>query len=350
MDTLRQAWQLVRLFGLRALLRRKRRHDRALPHLRGYVTTRVLWTLTQEGFLDRLLEAGELSIPAYARKRGLQEPILRSLCDYLDALSLLRLERGVCRPSEALANLLAEPRGVFDLAYGYEPVFVALSELLAGRKSVGVDVDRRGEYIAMGSGELGLQLPFPVMCDLLRRLGARRVLDLGAGDLEFLFLLCEELPVECIGIDNNGAAIAHAEKRLQKSRFANRIRVFQADMFDVEELRRRWGDVEALTAIDVFHEYLSEGDSRIRGLLEQFRRAFPRSALVVAEFCLQPRERLRRRPTAFAEHHLFHQLTNQVILPAHRWRTLFGEAGYEVVIERVFDIVGHGYFALKPKG
>jgi len=121
-------------------------------------------------------------------------------------------------------------------------------------------------------------------------------------------------------------------------------------MFDVDELRRRWGDAEALTAIDVFHEYLSEGDSRIRQLLEQLREAFPNSALVVAEFCLQPRERLRRRPTAFAEHHLFHQLTNQVILPAHRWRTLFGEAGYEVVIERVFDIVGHGYFALKPKG
>jgi len=177
-DTLRQAWQLIRLFGLRALLRRKRRHDRALPHLRGYVTTRVLWALTQEGFLDRLLGAGELAIPAYARERGLQEPVLEALCDYLDALGLVRLEEGVCRPQEALDSLMADPRGVFDLAYGYEPIFVALSELLAGSKCVGVDVDRRGEYIAMGSGELGLQLPFPVMCDFLRRLGARRVLDL----------------------------------------------------------------------------------------------------------------------------------------------------------------------------
>lgn len=349
-ETLKQLWQLIRLFGLRALIRRKYRHDRALPYLRGYVTTRILWALTQEGFLDRLLSQGRLAILPYARERGLQEAVLESLCEYLDALGLARFEDGVCHPTGRLAALLAEPRGVFDLTYGYEPIFVALPELLLGKRHVGVDVHRRGEYIAMGSGELGRQLPFPVMCDLLRKLGVRQVLDLGCGDLEFLFLLCQELPVSCIGIDNNAAAVAHAEKRLQESPFAHRIQVHQADMFAVGDLRRRWGDVEALTAIDVFHEYLSEGESRIRKLLEEFREAFPRSALVVAEFCLQSRERLRRRPTAFVEHHLFHQLTNQVILPAQRWRTIFREAGYEIAMERVFDIVGHGYFALKPTG
>lgn len=349
-ETLRQLWQLIRLFGLRTLVRRKRRHDKALPHLRGYVTTRVLWALTQEGFLDRLLREAELSVAGYARERGLEEAVLESLCEYLDALGLVRLEGDLCRATPALAEMLAEPRGVFDLAYGYEPVFVALAELLAGTKRVGEEVQRRGEYVAMGSGELGLQLPFPVMCDLIGRLGAKRVLDLGCGDLEFLFLLCRELPVECVGIDNNPAAIAHAEKRLRESPFGHRIQVYQADMFAVEELRRRWGDVEALTAIDVFHEYLSQGESRIGGLLEQLRGAFPQSALVVAEFCLQPRERLRRRPTAFVEHHLFHQLTDQVILPAERWRRLFRAAGYRIVVERVFDIVGHGYFALKPTG
>jgi SAM-dependent methyltransferase len=350
MNTLKQLGGLIRLFGLRTLLRRKRRHDRALPHLRGYVLTQVLWTLTQEGFLDRVVAAGKLSVPTYARERNLAPHVLESLCVYLDALKLVDYEEGTCVPTRGLIALLAEPRGVFDLAYGYEPIFTALPALLAGRSEVGKDVNRRGDYIARGSGELGRQLPFPVMCDLIHGLGPRRVLDLGCGDLEFLFLLCEELPVRCVGIDKDAAAVAYAEKRLRESRFADRIQVHEVDMFAVDELRRRWGDADVLTAVDVFHEYLGEGDGRIRGLLEGLRRAFPQGTVVVAEFCVQPRERLRRRPTAFVEHHLFHDLTNQVILPASRWRELFRSAGYEVATERVFDIVGHGYFVLRPTG
>jgi SAM-dependent methyltransferase len=322
----------------------------ALPHLRGYVLTHILWTLTQEGFLDRLLATGKVSVSAYARERHLAEHVLESLCVYLDALTLVDYEDGTCVAGRRLADLLAEPRGVFDLAYGYEPIFTSLSALLAGSTQVGKDVTRRGEYVAKGSGELGLQLPFPVMCDLIRGLGATRVLDLGCGDLEFLFLLSRELPVRCVGVDQDPGAVALAEKRLRESGLPDRIEVYQVDMFAVGELSRRWGDAEVLTAIDVFHEYLLAGETRIRGLLEELRRAFPHSALLVAEFCLQPRERLRRRPTGFVEHHLFHDLTNQVILPASRWRALFGAAGYQVATERVFDIVGHGYFLLRPTG
>jgi len=349
-ETLKQAVYLIRLFGLGTLVRRKRRHDQALPHMRGYALTRVLWALMHQGFLDQLLQAEQLDLHEYAREHGLDEYVLESLCEYLDALSLLSLQDGRCRPRPALRGLLAEPRGVFDLTYGYEPVFTALPDLLTGERKFGRDVERRGEYVARGSGELGMQLPFPVMVDLIRGLRPTKVLDLGAGDLEFLFLLARELSVEAVGIDIDGPAVAHAEKRLQESPYVDNIKVFRGDMFDVEELARRWGDSDVLTAVDVFHEYLFDGDARVRELLQRFRLAFPHSALVVGEFCLQPQERLRRQPTAFVEHHLFHRLTNQVILPAERWRTLFAEAGYSIVTERVFDMVGHGYFALTPTG
>ncbi|NIA20716.1 MAG: hypothetical protein GWP05_01840, partial [Anaerolineaceae bacterium] len=65
-------------------------------------------------------------------------------------------------------------------------------------------------------------------------------------------------------------------------------------------------------------------------------------------FCNQPHESLRKRPTAFLEHHLFHDLTNQKIGTADLWRRLFREAGFRIVEERIFNLVGHGYFALKP--
>jgi hypothetical protein len=67
----------------------------------------------------------------------------------------------------------------------------------------------------------------------------------------------------------------------------------------------------------------------------------------VGEFCKQPHEKLRRQPTAFLEHHLYHDLTNQTIETADRWRAIFAKAGLQVVEEKVFDIVGHGYFVLR---
>ncbi|HUU11914.1 MAG TPA: hypothetical protein VM431_15425, partial [Phycisphaerae bacterium] len=65
------------------------------------------------------------------------------------------------------------------------------------------------------------------------------------------------------------------------------------------------------------------------------------------EFCKQPHEKLRRNPTAFLEHHLYHDLTNQTIVEAARWRAMFDAAGLQMLEEKVFDIVGHGYFVLR---
>jgi len=67
----------------------------------------------------------------------------------------------------------------------------------------------------------------------------------------------------------------------------------------------------------------------------------------MGEFCKQPHEKLRRAPTAFLEHHLYHDLTNQVITTAERWRAMVAAAGLAIVEEKVFDMVGHGYFVVR---
>ena len=77
------------------------------------------------------------------------------------------------------------------------------------------------------------------------------------------------------------------------------------------------------------------------------RARFPKALLYVGEFCKQPHEKLRRRPTAFLEHHLYHDLTNQVIVEAGRWRAMFAAADLQIVEEKVFDMVGHGYFVVR---
>lgn len=344
-----QITDLIRLFGLMHLVRMKRRHDRALPIVRGYCTTVCLWALFNTDVMDEVTRRESASPAELAGKFKLDERILTYVLDYLDCVHVLKRDGDGRYSLDRLGKaLVREPRGVFDLACGYETVLSELTGLLKGEKQFGRDVTRRGRFIAKGSGELGLQLPFPVLGDMVKRGGFRVVLDLGCGDLEFLFTLCRaDSDLRCYGIDISEDAVAHARERLCDSPFRDRITIEHGDMFEPDAFLERWPDVDVLTACDTFHEHLFGGNEKIEGLLAHFREKFPDVALVVAEFCRQPHDRLRKRPTAFVEHHLWHNLTNQVILSAEEWRGIFHGAGYRIEDEQVFDIVGHGYFTLK---
>lgn len=343
-----QIIDLIRLFGLRKLIQMKRRHEAALPIFRGYVATNCFWALLNLGLLDLMRERGVVNLEEFAASNSLNLDILEGLCEYLDGLRILRRERGGYALDRQGSEFLNEPRGVFDLLYGYEPIFYELEALLRNKKLYKKDVDRRGKFIAKGSGELGRQLPFHVMQVLIKKYKARRILDIGCGDIEFLSLLCDDPDVVCYGIDNSQEAIRYAEENVRTKNLSSRIHLQVADMFvDLPRIAERWSNIDALTAIDTFHEYLFGGIERIVKLLKDIRALYRGKYLIVGEFCRQPQERLRRRPTAFLEHHLFHNLTNQVIKSEAEWEALFRESGYELLEKRVFDIVGHGYFVLK---
>lgn len=343
-----QALQIIRLLGLPKSVRVKRRFAEALPYVRGYAVCSCLWALLETGVLDRLLAPGPVAVDALLAGGRLDRRVLESILSYLDGLSLVRVEGGQVRAMPKLRRLMDEPRGFFELTYAYEPIFAALRDLLAGQARYGQDVQRLGKYVGRGSGQLCRTLPYPVLADMLRRHGARAVLDLGCGDLAFLLFLCGAVPgVRAIGVDVDAPTVAYAREVLAEAACADRIQVHRADMFDLQALARDHPEVDAVTAVDAYHEYLGQGEGKVVGLLKQLKAQFPRALLYVGEFCKQPHEKLRRSPTAFLEHHLYHDLTNQTIGTAERWRAMFAAAGLEIVEEKVFDIVGHGYFVLR---
>lgn len=343
-----QILQVIRLLGLAKAAHTKWRFDEALPHVRGYAVCSCLWALLETGVLDRLLTAEPESVEALVADGPLDRHVLESILSYLDGLSLVRVEGDTVRATKKLRRLMAEPRGFFELTYAYEPVFARLQDLLRGAASYPADVQRLGKYVGRGSGQLCRNLPYPVLADMLRRHGARQVLDLGCGDLAFLLYLAEAAPeIASIGIDVDEPTVAYARQVLASLPGGAPIEVRQADMFDLGALARERPDVDAITAVDTYHEYLSGGEERIVGLMRRLREQFPKALLYVGEFCKQPHEKLRRRPTAFLEHHLYHDLTNQTIVAAPRWRAMFAAAGLEILEEKVFDIVGHGYFVLR---
>lgn len=343
---------LLRLLGVGNALRMNKRYSEAQPVVRGYVATRVLWSLVTCGLADRLLAEPSIDIKAFADERKLNHHVLGSILSYLDGISLVRVDDGRVRLLDKGRHFLDDTRGLFELTYAYEPLFVNLDDLLAGRVAYGTDVDRRIEYVGRGSGLLCRDLPYPVMADMIRRHGCRRVLDLGCGDLALARFLCERLPeVTVLGIDIDPEMVAYSRDLLAgRPEGAGRITVTEGDLRALDPLiaSGQLDGVDCITAVDTFHEYLWNGTEEIVAALGTLRTQFPRALFVIGEFCNQPHEQLRRRPTAFLEHHLFHDLTNQKIGDADLWRRLFAEAGFTLVEERIFNLVGHGYFVLKP--
>jgi hypothetical protein len=380
-----QVLDVIRLLGLGQAVRIKRRYDEALPYVRGYAVCSCVWALLDCGALDRLLAPEGAAIDDLATR--LDRHVLESILSYLDGLSLVRVEGGRVTALPKLHRLMDEPRGFFELTFAYAPIFARVTDMLAGRCAYPRDVQRQGKYVGRGSGQLCRTLPYPVLADMIRRHGARKILDLGCGDLAFLFYLDSKqstviptsgtkqstvipsersesrnlavdkdhavnpqrggVTMKSIGIDSDEPTVAYARQVLAATDAGGRIEVRLADMFALGEVARDHPDVDAITAVDTFHEYLTAGEERVIGLLGQLRRQFPAATLYVGEFCKQPHEKLRRSPTAFLEHHLYHDLTNQTITTAARWRAMFAAAGLTILEEKVFDIVGHGYFVLR---
>lgn len=333
--------------GLGRLMKIRKKHSLGLKYLRGYVTTTCLWSLMNTGLLDEIREKGSVDIEEFAGRNHLDKEVLDSVCEYLDGIKVLNYTGGRCLLEKKGMTLLEEPRGLFDLLYGYEPVFRELENMMQRRATYGQDIVRRGEAVAKGSGELGRQLPFLAVREIVFSLGHRRILDLGCGDLDFLFLLCEESDLTCFGIDIDPEALEYARQRLKESGHEGHITVSHGDMFEVEAIAEKYPDIDAITAIDVFHEYLYEGRETVINLLKKYKTHFPNTHLIAAEFFKLPRAWLRRIPTSTLEHHLFHSLTRQTILPIGDWIEVFEKAGYKVVEKKLLHSIGHGYFVLE---
>ncbi len=371
--------KIVRLLGLRQAVKIKRHHELGLAYVRGYTATSCWWALLNCGFLGDLQAHGYLNIDQYINNRNhnnnkhvksdngnrnspqngngnsnkrqskINRAVFNAIIEYLNGVGLLEIFGQSVRLSKTGQVLLAEPRGLYELLWSYEPCFCNLSALLAGEKIYGRDVARDVSFVGIGSGRLYEQLPYPIMRSMILGHNCQMVIDLGCGDMALDAGLCRlNEQIHCHGIDFSDEMINYNKQQLQKNNYNGRLTVQKGDIFALGKLSLpdEYPPIDCITACDTFHEYLDD-KQKIITLLQYLQQRFPNALFVIGEFCLQDAKWLRKHPTASLEHHLFNQLSNQKTGSVEQWQEIFHCAGLKIIDQQIFNIIGHGYFALK---
>lgn len=342
---------LLRIFSLSEWLQLRRARKWGWEGiLKGHYLTRTIQTLFNVGLLDELRDKEWVDAVQFSEKEMLDPHLLISLCDALVARRILRKD-GIRYALDRDGRFLVEHdlvRGWFFLTYGYEEVLHRMEPLLRRQIRYGKDLTRDGEYVARGSGFSSAPFYFPVAAEFIRRNRYRKVLDLGCGDGTFLRSLCTYLPdFKGIGVDLSPDAVEAGKKQNHEQQLDTRVELYQGDIFDLEPLRKRFAEVDAVTSFFVFHEFCDrEDNTRIIELLAGLRELLAGVPIILFEAIRPETAELRKRPGPAVEYFLFHDLSNQVPQPRAAWMDIFRSAGFQSIHEHYLKLVRTAIYVL----
>lgn len=345
-----QLCDLIKSLNIKYLINILKVHRDMLKYGRGYMVSQCFSALSNIGFFNELSQRGKLNLTEYTDRNNIDLKTLNSICDYLYAIHILDKKDNFYMWSSKGGSLFELSLGLFDMLYGYAPIFQELESILKKEKVYNRDVKRREKYMAKGSAGITRYLPFPVTQQLIKKYNRKHILDLGCGTGEFLFNLAKKNTgsnTKYYGIDISSEAIGHAKEIAKKMSIDNIVELEICSIFELNKVKRKWPEIDIMTCMFVMHEFLFEGRHIVIGLLKDIKKNFEGCLLIICELCKQPLETIRKKPTAVAEHHLFHDLSNQLLITNDEWKNLFREAGYDLVEEKRFDFAGQSYFVIK---
>lgn len=325
----------VQVLGLRQIFQSQKLRQLSDQTVRGYYTTRAIIALLNVGFFDELRKQGVINPQTFAQTHNLDLTVLQPLCDYLYQQHILGRDGDFYRFEATGRLMIEELEGAYYVVYAYEDVFYNLEPMLRREKQYGTDVRRRSHYVAKGSGGVGKLLAFPMVAELVQRLGYKCILDLGCGDATFLIDLCQRVPgLRAYGLDIAPEAVAEANVNIQRHGLQDRITPVVGDVTNITpELREQLRDVDAATSVYVIHEFAGVSKELIVAALRGFRTAFPGKTLILCEVMRHSPDEIHAKPGGIMEIQLFHELSRQRLVSRPEWHAYFHEAGFTNIRE-----------------
>ncbi len=215
----------------------------------------------------------------------------------------------------------------------YKSMFGRMEELLRGKATFGRDITRDSSYYAQYSevitgGAIGHVLRhMPADVDTL--------VDLGCGSARSLITFCgSDEKRRGIGIDIDRDVTNCARRNVEEAGLGDRIHIIEDDIARIE----RWkdqvaGDRPLFLSSGVIHEFLRDGEEPAIRFLENVRRAFPASRLVLIEAGAASLNKTVDDDILCATlvTTLIHRLSGQGLpQPPERWKQILHSAGWNI--------------------
>ncbi|MDO8561003.1 MAG: class I SAM-dependent methyltransferase [bacterium] len=310
-----------------------------------YLVVQIGFALERIGFFKLLEERGKINFKEIVELLKVREDYLRVCTDFLWAASSI-LERDKDFFSLKYKTV---GRGLWWLA-AYKPVLDNLAGLLTGEKLYGRDVKRIGHYLQKAS-DLSNQDAADKALYLLRNEGGILV-DMGCGSAHTLITYCQEKAGRYgVGIDVDPETVQEARRHVKGAALEGSISIVESDAFEVE----RWRDAvlkkqKVLFLLNtVLHEFFRNGDEAVAGFLQELKKEFQDSKLIIIEFDAWEfskikEEKDRNKAAAFyaARYQLVHPLTDQGMPRSRKeWEDVIKKGGWQVkdIIPAEYNLV-----------
>ena len=215
----------------------------------------------------------------------------------------------------------------------YKPMFDRMTELLRGAATFGKDITRDSSYyarysevIAGGAIEHALRNMPPDVDTLV---------DLGCGSARSLVTFCgSDGKRRGVGIDRDRDVANYARQRVKEANLNDQIRIIEDDIAKLERWRGHvTGNRLMFLSCGVIHEFLRDGEGAAMRFLENLRRAFPGSRLILIEAGAAALNKTVNDDILCATlvTTLIHRFSGQGLpQPPERWKQILHSAGWNI--------------------
>ena len=306
----------------------------------GYIRSHLIFAMHETGVFETIKKEKNLSCEDIATKNNLNPFLLKGVLNFLyhsDKI-LLKKDGKFSFTKFGLENLFTD--ALLTMSFGavgaYSCILTELVPSLRNEKKYGVDYIRPGDLIAKGSYYTGRK-NYPWVVENMKKLGIKKVADLGCGSADVLISLCEQdKNLSGVGVDLSKDALEEAKVRILDKGLEKRISLVQGDLYKPETFSRKLKDVDGFNAIMVMHEFLRDGKEKVTQMFKDMKKEFKGKYFFLGEFDCVDDEEYQKMPYPDRIHFLFYQhvihpLTWQGLGFKEDWLEIFDKAGIEVI-------------------